>query len=323
MSHDIASLMGRSMMAYQAEMPWHALGTKMEGSPDVPAALEAAHLNWNVALEDLFLKDGTKINRRKAVVRDVDHKVLHTVGDKYHPLQNAEAFGVLQPACEKFGVTIETAGALGVGDKVWMLAKLPDRVQAVSGDYIDGYFLVMTGHNGKTRYTARPTPVRAVCANTIAMALESKEIIELRHIAGVSNQMKMVTGLVTTLVQALKKSGETFGQLAAKRMSQEDVENYIAEVLGIEDIENLEDENPVLNRRFQKILELSAHGMGAEFAPGTLWSAFNGITEYIDHVRPAEAHNTKSIRAANKSAIFGKNAKLKAKALVIAAKLAA
>ncbi len=323
MSHEISELMGQATMAYQGETPWHALGTKMEGNPDVPAALKAAHLDWLVSIEDLFLADGTKVSRRKATVRDVDHKILHTVGDKYHVLQNHEAFGVLQPACEQFGVTIETAGALGTGDKCWMLAKLPERIEVVAGDHVDGYFLVMTGHNGKTRFTARPTPVRAVCANTIALALRSKEIIELRHVSGVANQMKMVTDLVTNLVASLKQSGETFAKLAAKRMDHDEVRAYIAEVLGIEDEDDLEMENPVVARRFEKILELSESGKGTEFAPGTSWTAFNAITEYVDHVRPAEAHNTKSIRSANKSAVFGKNAKLKQKALLLATQFAA
>jgi phage/plasmid-like protein (TIGR03299 family) len=322
MSHDIADMMGQAVMAYQGATPWHQLGTKMEGHPDVPAALIAAHMDWNVSLEDMFLKDGKKVKYRKAVIRDVDRSVLATVGDKYQPLQNSEAFGVLQPACEQFGVTIETCGMLNDGARVWMQARLPDRIEVVDGDYVDGYFLAMSGHNGKTAFTARLTPQRVVCANTIAMAVRgSASFIQLNHYGQASAQINQVTKLVTKLVQSLKSSGETFSKLAAKKMDLDEVKQYVADVLDIDELEDLDEENPVLISRFDKIVELSEHGKGVEFAPNSAWAAFNAVTEYIDHVRPTETRSMKSLQTANRSAAFGKNSRLKAKALVLATAL--
>ncbi len=326
MPHDLGEFLGQVTLAYQGAAPWHQLGTKMDRIPDVPAALEAAHLNWNVSLEDLFLKDGRKLKTRKAVVRDADLAILSTVGDKYQPLQNSEAFGVLQPACEQFGVTIETAGMLKGGEKVWMLAKLPESVEVVPGDSVDGYFLVITGHNGKTAFTARPTPIRVVCANTIAMAVSGTPyLVQLNHYGQAAQEVKQVTKLVTALVQSLKESGQSFSKLAMKKLSLDQTKEYIADVLKI-DLEDLEDEaeeNPVLVQRFEKIVELSQHGKGVEFAPNSAWNALNAITEYVDHVRPTEVRSQKSMISANRSAIFGKNAKVKARALVLAQKMVA
>lgn len=326
MAHELAMLKDRIMMSYQGETPWHSLGTKMIGHPDVPAALEAASLNWNVELQDMFLKNGTKVPRKRAVVRDTDGQVLASVGGDYVPLQNSEAFGVLQPACEQLGVTIESAGALGNGERVWMQAKLPESIEVVAGDRVDGFFLISSGHNGKIRYRARSTPQRVVCDNTLAIAHAGGiDLINLVHSRTTKDQLSMVANLVTNLVRALKQTGETFSKMAAKKMSFLETEQYIAEVLGVEadEIEDLEEENEPLFQRFNKMVDLSQNGRGAEFAPRTLWSAFNGISEFTDHVAPGLARSGKAVAAANRSAVFGKNAKLKNRALSIAQKIAA
>lgn len=326
MSHELSSFMNRVTMSYQGETPWHSLGTRMEGNPDVPAALTAANLDWTVELEDMFLKDGTKVPRKRAVVRSGDRRVLASVGGEYTLLQNSEAFGVLQPACEEFGCTIESAGALGLGERIWMLAKLPQSTEVVSGDYVDGYFLVTSGHNGKVRYRARPTPVRVVCANTLAMAQSSgKDLINLVHSKTMKDQLELVEELVTNMVAALKITGQTFSKMANKSMTYEEVKFFIADALGIDDddIDDLEEDNPGLSQKFEKMIDLAQNGKGVELAPRTLWSAFNGITEAIDHVIPGQARSTKSIAAANRSALFGKNAKVKTRALLLAKQMVA
>jgi phage/plasmid-like protein (TIGR03299 family) len=328
MPADIAEVNGKPMMAYQGSMPWHRIGAEMAATADVPTALKAANLDWEVLLKPLFYRhtfEGqekrVKVQTRRAVVRSTDGKLLATVGSDYLAFQNSEAFGVLQPACEQFGVTIETAGALGKGDRVWMLAKLPGSTEPIPGDRVDGYFLVVNGHNGWTSYTARPTPVRVVCANTLAMALSgsSKQaVVNLHHTSSNAERFEQVGTLVTDLVAMLKQTSESFAKLAAKKMTRDETLAYISDALGID-----ANPNPVAERRRDTILELSETGKGVEFAPGTLWTAFNAITEYVDHVRPAEAKAVRTIAAANQSALFGSNAKLKVRALTLARRIAA
>ena len=322
MPASIAEVNGQATMAYQGETPWHKLGTTMEGKPDVPQALKAANLDWEVQLKTMFYRHGDKsikVPSRRAAVRDVDGKLLSTVGGDYVVLQNSEAFGVLQPACEQFGVQIETAGALGRGDRVWMLAKLPKTIEPVSGDKIEQYFLVVNGHNGWTAYTARGTDVRVVCANTLAIAMGgSKAVINLKHVKSTAEQFDQVAAMVTQLLAEATKRGEAYSKLAGRKLTPTEVQSYVEEVLKIGD-----DPNPVAARRRDTIIELTKTGKGVQFAPDTAWAAFNAITEYIDHVRPAEAKSPRTIQQANQSALFGTNLKIKQRALVLATKLAA
>jgi phage/plasmid-like protein (TIGR03299 family) len=316
---------GKPMMAYQGEMPWHRLGTKCDSLKSVDAALKAAHLDWKVKAVQLgYQIAGEKIEvPRKVLVRaDKPKHWLSTVGMDYTVIQNEDAFAILEPACKEFGITIETAGALGArGDRLWMLAKLPDATfQPVHGDRVDGYFLVVTGHNGWTALTARPTPVRVVCANTLAVAVANNKAVEtLRHTESGAARLDEVAELVTKLVATLKETNESFTRLAERKLTPTELRAYVDRVLGIDDNEK----GYVKVNRRDAILGLAANGKGVEFAPSSAWTAFNAVTEYIDHVQPAQMKVASRIKSANTSALFGTNAKLKTRALDLARQLAA
>jgi phage/plasmid-like protein (TIGR03299 family) len=313
------------MMAYQGQTPWHMSGNAVpEGSPavkSVPLFLEAAGLDWEVQLKSMFYRHGDKsikVPSRRAVVRNTDGKLLATVGAGYEPFQNRDAMMVLQPACDRFGVEIETAGALGKGDRVWMLAKLPKSIEPIPGDVIDNYLMVLTGHNGWTAYSARFTQVRVVCQNTINLALRDDAMVKLRHVASEVDRLTQVADIITGFLEVAKSTAASYQKLAAHKLSEAEIKTYIETAL------DLDYDNPVAARRRDRVFELATKtGKGVELAPGTAWSAFNAITEYIDHVRPAEAKAPRTIKNANQSALFGANAKLKARALVLANKIAA
>ena len=311
------------MMAYQGETPWHQSGTKVTDPKvikSVPLFLEAASLNWDVQLKPMLYRSGDKWHKvptRRAVVRNTDGKLLATVGAGYHAFQNSEAFAVLQPALDRFGVELETAGALGAGDRVWMLAKLPRNIEPIPGDVIKNYIMIMTGHNGWTAYTSRLTQVRAVCENTINLALRDDAFARLRHVETEVDRLTQISDIITGFLEVAKKTGESYQKLAAKKLTDDEIKLFVEKAL------DLDFDNPVAARRRDRIVELSKTGKGVELAPGTAWTAFNAITEYIDHVRPAEAKAARTIKQANQSALFGTNARLKARALVLANKIAA
>lgn len=311
------------MMAYQGETPWHQTGTRIEDPTvvkSVPKFLEAAHLDWTVALKPMYYRVGDKAIRvpsRRAVVRSTDGKLLATVGAGYHAFQNIDAFAVLQPALDRFGLELETAGALGAGDRVWMLAKMPKAIEPIPGDVIKNYIMIMTGHNGWTAYSSRLTQVRAVCENTINLALQDDAFAKLRHVATEVDRLTQISDIITGFLAVAKKTSESYQRLAAHKLSDEEVKRYVEATL------DLDFDNPVAARRRDRILELAKNGKGVEFAPGTAWAAFNAVTEYIDHVRPAEGKASRTIAQANQSALFGTNARLKARALAYANKLAA
>lgn len=325
MAHNIAQVEGQDAIAYAGESPWHRLGTAVvdeEVITSVPRFLHAAHLDWDVELQPTYYKnlEGrlTPIDNVRAVVRETDGQLLSTVSDDYEPLQNADAFEVLQPAIDHHGLRIEVAGAIGKGDRVWMLARLPHSIEVVDGDQLKTFMLIMTGHNGWTAFSARLTQVRAVCENTLNIAQRDGAFYRLNHVATSVDKLAEVAKIITGMLAASERTGHIFQAMARTRQETADAKAYVESVLGIPEGA---DPTPTLARRRDKMLNLRENGRGAEFAPETIWATYNGITEYIDHVRPTEAKVSKTIRSANQSALFGPNATLKEKAFKIGSEL--
>jgi phage/plasmid-like protein (TIGR03299 family) len=332
MAHDLARIGGRIAMAYQGESPWHHLGTRMPaGTVTVADAMDAANLNWTVSLQPMYLAGpdgalGAMVPRWKSIVRDTDGVNLNCVGADYHVLQNTEAFEILNPACEAHGVTIESAGALGNGSEVWMLARMNRTVTVGAGDDVNGYFLVKTGHGGQRAYLAKFTPVRVVCRNTLDAAMtDGVDFFRLPHVKGMKDRVDNAKRMVERMLTAMEQTGETFNQMAAKKLTAEQVKDYIEAV--VPEPNRLKPSVTLAERR-ATMAKLVWTGVGATLAGSdgngtTAWAAYNAVTEYFDHVRPAEAKAAGAKLRANESALFGLNAGVKRHALELARELVA
>lgn len=334
MAHNIATIGGRVAMAYQGETPWHGLGTRIQAGTSVAEALEVAALNWSVDLRKIFLEGHIEIPGQRAVVRDLDTQVLGIVGADYKPIQNPDAFNQFQPAIDEFGLTIEAAGALGKGEKLWMLFRMPDSVEPVPGDRVQGYLVGVTSHNGSHAFFAQATPIRVVCQNTLTAAVgdgyktssEKGRIFTVQHMGdNVKDQIAQAGRMVKSVTAALKQTGETFAQLAARQMTPAEVVAYIETVFPSGPKGEVSE--PLANRRAQ-VAELVWSGVGAQLAGSnesgtTAWAAYNAVTEYFDHVRPAESKSEGGLKRANQSALFGQGASIKLDALRAARELVA
>ncbi len=331
MAHNIATIHGRPAIAYQGATPWHELGTPFEPGIDLAAALDAASLNWTATLEPLYVRDGETyraVENRKAVVREGDRTILSTVSPSYAPIQYPNAFGVFASVVEKHGLAIETAGALGNGEKAWMLFRLPASITPIPGDAIDGYAVAIAGHDGKTMYEFRPTPIRVVCQNTLNVAIGAGgckgRVFGIAHIGNVDEQVAQVGQVVDNLLEAIKTTGETFAALARRRMTPAEVTAFIERVFP-----NTDSTRPVTPQLAEKravVTDLVWHGEGAALAMSATnghpnpWAVYNAVTGYIDHVATGKAKTRSShaVRMANASALFGRGADTKMLALHVA-----
>jgi phage/plasmid-like protein (TIGR03299 family) len=326
-------------MMYQGATPWHRLGVSIptEEHVNVDRALKEGGLDWKVEKRIMYTRSSlddkygllTPIEDKVAIVRTTDEQVLGVVSEKYEVLQNETAFRVLDTVCDNFGVSIEVAGSLGKGEQVWMLAKLPESVEPMPGDKVNGYFLLSTGHNGLISYTARLTPIRVVCQNTLNYAFQNNEaLVKLKHNVNDMEQMKMVEELITTLVQSLEITGDTFARLAEKQMDIKQVRKYINNVLGIGNQESILQQLGIdlaIGSKAEEIFQLVWNGKGSNLTGldknkgiATAWSAYNAVTEYIDHARIEKKKSIDGTIKASKSALFGPGAAMKTRAFNLA-----
>ena len=166
-------------MMYVGEEPWHGLGTRLDKEATAKEALEAAEMNWTVSKRPVFIKVGKstiRIPDKFAVTRDDNNIPLGVVGKTYQPLQNKDAFSFFDAVVGEKSAIYHTAGALGEGEKLWILAKMPGDVRIEGTDDVTKkYILLYNSHNGTTSVRMMITPIRVVCQNTLNMAMEHGE----------------------------------------------------------------------------------------------------------------------------------------------------
>ncbi|HWD40094.1 MAG TPA: DUF932 domain-containing protein [Fimbriimonas sp.] len=315
MAHEVAVTDGRVAIAYFGQAPWHGLGRRLDNPATAQEAITAAGLDYEVSLKPMFTAEGMEVPKRRAVVREDTRVVLGGVGPDYVPIQNTEAFEFLDAIVAEGGLRYHTAGALGKGERLWLLAKLPGYVR-VKGteDVTDKYLLLSNSHNGTSALRVFFTPIRVVCANTLAIA----------HGRGVGQGISIVHkgGLRAKVAEAQKMLGlahrfydDLEGQinrLASYYPTLAQLKHYFAALYPEPD-----NGNGIRTRNIhEELFRLFELGRGQDIygIRRTAWAAYHAITEYVDHHRPTRAAAPQDRSALRlQSQWFGSGAKLKAK----------
>lgn len=287
MAHQIETMM------YVGKTPWHGLGVALRSAPTISEALVAAGLDWKVGLRDLITVDGQPVSSR-ATVRETDGKVLGVVGPRYNPLQNAEALDWFQPFIDSGEASLHTAGSLDEGKKVWVLAQLNrDPSVIVPGDEIRKFILLSNSHDGTTSVRPGFTPIRVVCANTLAAAHSStaSKMIRIRHTRLLSSNLEKVRDIMNAANAEFEATAEQYRHLASKDFNRHDVRKYVKVLLGVEKENDLN-----LPTRTKNTIEEILHRVhGPKQAQpgvyGTWWAAYNGYNEYLNYERGRNADN--------------------------------
>lgn len=315
MAHEIENLF------YVNEVPWHGLGIKLEDPPTIEDAIIQAGLDWEVVRKPLVM-EGTDIRVPAfANVRSTDNSVLGIVGPTYRPLQNKNAFKWFQPYLDSGGVTLETAGSLKRGKHVWILARIKrDPVEIVKGDAVFSYILLSNSHNGAFAIRAGMTAIRVVCANTLQAAHSgSSQLLKVRHTDKAVDALEKVREALDLVNQEFTATAEGFKQMARKGVDVETLKKYIKLVFEPKQVIDQDETNEKLDRQVAKIIPLFERGRGNDLpgVSGTMWAAYNSITEWLNWERGRNADN----RLEN--LWLGEAANLSRKAFDVAIKMAA
>jgi len=281
MAHEIEQ---NDSMFSVGQRAWHGLGTVLDKAPTISEALTSAKLNWEVKTEALFTASGERVDAQ--ATRRVDtQEVLGVVGPNYHVVQNIEALNVFQPLVDTGLVTLETAGSLRNGRRVWILAKITEiqesRVGSNGNDSVIPYWLLSNSHDGKTAVRMGFTPTRVVCANTLAAAQRSSEskLIRVTHTSKVMQNLETLRDAMNLAKRDFEVTLEQYRYLASRDIATADLENYVRVVFDLPKPE--ERQRAGLPKALEKCIESfdkDAHTYGA-----TWWSAYNAVQGFMQH----------------------------------------
>ena len=321
-----------------AQLPWHGLGELIpeDKKLSIEEGLIAAGLDWDVQLRPLCIAEmaaspdpdqigplpedplaGMEVPAN-ATVRSTDNKVLGVVGMRYHPLQNVDAFQWFQPFLDADVAHLHTAGSLHGGSRVWVLSKLNnDPMEITPGDEVNKFMLLSNSHDGTTSIRVGFTPIRVVCANTLAMAHSdtASALLRVKHSKNVRQNLELVRETMDAANSRFEATAEQFRLLARTNVNSADLDKYIKIVLDCDEKPSTRTKNIIeeIVGRFEQ----PVGNDGASLAGGTYWTAYNAVTEYLSYSR---GRNTESRIA---SLWYGDSMKVNQRALKSAVELAA
>lgn len=324
------------------ERAWHGLGQTYDRPLSVIEAIEGCRANFNVGLQPIIgvspqlenaingnfvvgddafkMIDGKQfvdanmlrdliIEGRKSTMRLDLNETLGVVSDSYGVVQYKEAFDFidLMTTGELGGETptIESAGLLGHGERLFITAKFPEpiRVANNSNDLIDMYIVFTTSHDGTGAVTCMVTPVRVVCNNTLNYAMQHNSgKVSWRHSKHVASRIDLTKkdnarmaynalGLYSEYKQYFEESLEA---LAKIRVNDKQAEEIIAKSVLSSDVFKIYSQNnnsmdsediPTRSKNIMfNIMDALHSGVGqSELQGGTgLWLV-NGLTTYYQN----------------------------------------
>lgn len=318
MAHELRELDG---MIYNVQngLPWHKLGTPLNGLATINEVLEACPpLAREVVLEKVYTGEGLEVYGKYApcLLMDDGKRIPFEnaiVGSQYRVLQNRQAFEFFDAFCaDPNGPKYETAGTLYNGRKVWILAKLPDVLEVVPGDIVEPYILLSNSHDGTSAVTIQETPIRVVCNNTLNMALNMSvnRKHKIRHSGDIFTKVSRVQDALGIVREQFAETANLYKQLAQVEPTHEQIEQVLTVLFPPTASARAENQK-------ERVRILVDRGTGTEIdgVRGTGWGLYNAVTELVDHTANLGSKRPNADDMRLNALWFGNGAKVKETAL--------
>lgn len=216
-------------MFYVGDMPWHREGRKLIDPPTTSEAIIMAGLDWEVQKTQLFTNNNQLVKNYYGIMRMDSHEVLGVVGKGYTPLQNKVAFSFFDPLLDQKFLEYETAGSLGEGEIIWVLAKIKNNHEfRVKGDdIVQKYLLLSNSHDGKSAVSVKFTPIRVVCQNTLSLALSQGETTRIKHVVSMHDKLNDVQMAIENIMNIYSTVEDKFKGMYEFKMDEEGAKNIL------------------------------------------------------------------------------------------------
>lgn len=332
---------GRIACMVAGEAAWHGLGVQVADAVNAADALRLAGLaGWDLEKVPTFAEvNGQRVETGGfAVVRkDTPACIGYGLGGRYTIVSNEECFDFVDEVIGGSGGLYESAGALGKGEKVWMLAKMPGVDVVRDGDELERYLMLATSHDGSGSVKFYPSSQRVVCQNTYRASMASYfknrklgRALAMRHTPNIKRNIEAARQAVGLASEGFEEFAEVARGLARKQMDPKQLFRSMLDVAiggsvagqpvtqagidsgalarsiaGLKTEKERADESRKLERyevkRGELFTELLTRYEGEKCGgDGSAWAAVNAVSEYADHSGKVHYRGTTQERAENR-----------------------
>jgi len=264
----------------------------MLGYSTATEVIRAAGLDWEVAKMPLFRRCGRAYRgiNKLAVMRvdqlsSRDAPVLGIVSENYQLLQNREAFAWFDRIVADSGAKYESAGMVGAGERIWILARMAGELRIAGDDRVQRFLLLSNSHDGESSVQVKFTPIRVSCQNTLTIALNRGPKLLILHDIRLQKLMDEARRNLNSITNNFESLEQRFQSFASVLVDGNRLSDFLLQVWP---------EPTYLDAEASKVKKEEARLETArlfEEGPrnvvprlrGTLWAAYNAVAEYVDH----------------------------------------
>lgn len=315
--------------AERNDVPWHGLGARIGRDEYISAAefQTRAGANWLISKRPVWYRPAPDVKAVEdkdhfVLMRNDTHAALSIVGKQYKPVQNSQIFHFFHEFCERGDMIIETGGVLDEGRKVWALATLKEGFTLTGGDRVSGHLLLSDSRDGGA-LRAKFTPVRVVCANTLAIALSesngaSNPEFRLNHRSRFDADVaKKALGISHDMLLKFKEQAEHLRDRSMSSIAfKEFVEKLFPPKVHVDP--KTKEEVTQHPRARDYAMDALVNQKGRELGEGTWWQGFNAITYMLDHNKNRISNDASRLQ----NSWFGDGARIRQRALETALEMA-
>ena len=295
---------------------WHGQGVVTEGTLPAREAFETADALFTVEKRELSYPiehedDGSPELQAPAgvfgVIRTDTQDLLGVVSKQYEIVQNDSLLRMAEFIREE--VDMDCVIVLSDGAKVCFTATLRGaETDIVPGDTVKRRIVGYLGHDGKTGCGAKFTNIRVVCQNTLTAAMQdSGARSSITHKNGANNNFDALISSIDVARQDFVTECELMREFSRASMGRDAFRDFVDEVYNI-------DEGQVFRKR-EQLERAFMHGYGWEYAPNSIWTAINAVTQ----VETSTRHQTEAkARSQFARGTFGAGAQISKRAFAVA-----
>ncbi len=286
------------MMLGSGQRAWHGKGTVIDGLATAEEALKHANLNWQVKKAPLTYVIGDdvyEVEDRCVTYRDDDNTRLGIVGADYEIFQNQEVFSMFDSVVDSKAAIYETAGSLYGGRKVFVTASLPamTKIGVKGDDLIENYILISTSHDGTASTVAKRIKTRVVCNNTLTAALrEDGRDFKIRHSQNMKDRVEQAMEAIGLAKKRIDDDAELYNAMAKKEVNDAEVKAFLEKCFKMAVVPTKKEADTLLDGKKKEpkenyllVAAKETYAASETVQRGTLWGAFNAVTEVVNHKR--------------------------------------
>lgn len=307
--HELEFINGKASFFSVHTTAWHGEGTLLTSAPTLDEAIAIANLGYTVEKRPTMYQCTTpngdsyaKTSENAFVtVRTDTQRELGAVGSTYVPLQNVDAFRVLEPLLDTGVAKLETGGVIRDGADAWLMVRWDlDRfgpiVREVFADEVIPFGLLANNHSGRRGILLQDTNIRVVCANTLGFAERGgtdRRIVVKHSAQGMDRLIEAATTMWHGVIERYEVLAQQYRTLRECHISAAEFEALVLDPIAPDPRKDPKF-NPeaklaevVVERADRKRAALKdawTNGKGHTGEPNA-WYAYNGAVEVLDHNR--------------------------------------